>query len=91
VAEKENAIRTKTIFNIMEVRCEQILNSLTHSALRFVFWHKKKCTSLSTSKPEVSQNTIVKMVKMKNMIIMEKKYHTLVKIILLHSVFLYGA
>ncbi len=51
----QNTTRTKTVSGAMQVRSEQILNSLTHSAPGFVFWHKGERTTSSSSEPEASR------------------------------------
>ncbi|KAK2349451.1 hypothetical protein QL285_099227 [Trifolium repens] len=45
----------ETVSGAMQVRSEQILNSLTHSAPGFVFWHKGERTTSSSSEPEASR------------------------------------
>ncbi|WJX25227.1 hypothetical protein P8452_14289 [Trifolium repens] len=53
----QNTTRTKTVSGAMQVRSEQILNSLTHSAPGFVFWHKGERTTSSSSEPEASRGS----------------------------------
>ena len=47
----QNTTRTKTVSGAMQVCSEQNLNSLTHSAPGFEFWHKGGRTSSSSSEP----------------------------------------